>query len=232
MGSAMPGVKRAGPPRMSRRERAKATHWRIVRAAYTLFCAQGYAATTMAQIAEAAAVAVQTVYFGFHVKSALLSRAYDFAVMGEDEPVPPEMQPWYGAMAAESDVVRALGHMLEGLGEITRRVTPLYLAARAAADGDPEAAKVIALHERWRADGYRRLLELLRHKAALRPGLTLKRATDLLLLFGGMDVYHALVVTQRWSHQEWVDWSASTLAHQLFGYTPNSRRRLARGAYE
>ena len=50
MNSAMPGVKRAGPPKMSRRERAKATHWRIVRAAYTLFCAQGYAATTMAQI--------------------------------------------------------------------------------------------------------------------------------------------------------------------------------------
>jgi AcrR family transcriptional regulator len=36
----------------------------------------------MAQIAEAAGVAVQKVYFAFHTKAALLSRAYDFAVMG------------------------------------------------------------------------------------------------------------------------------------------------------
>ena len=233
MNPAMPGVKSAGQPRMSRRERAKATHWRIVKAAYTLFCAQGYAATTMAQIAESAGVAVQTVYFGFHIKSALLSRAYDFAVMGEDEPVPPEMQPWYSAMAAERDVGRALGHMVEGLGEITRRVTPLYLAARAAADADPEAAKVVAFHERWRADGYRQLLELLRRKAALRPGLTIKRATDLLLLLGGMDVYQALVGSRGWSHQEWVNWSASTLAQQLFGQghlgSGRSRRRRLPG---
>jgi AcrR family transcriptional regulator len=188
----------------------------------------------MAHIAEAAGVAVQTVYFGFHTKSALLSRAYDFAVMGEDEPVAPDKQPWFGAMAAEPDVVHALGHMVEGLGEITKRVTPLYLAARAAADGDPDAAKVVAFHERWRADGYRQMLELLRHKAALRRGLTPKRATDLLLLFGGMDVYHVLVGSRRWSHQEWADWAVLTLAQQLFGDSDResvhrSRRRLLRG---
>src|SRR5437588_12981340 len=120
-------------------------------------------------------------------------------------------------------------HMVEGLGEITRRVTPLYLAARAAADGDPEAAKVIALHERWRADGYRRLLEILRRKAALRPGLTLKRATDLLLLLVGMHVYHALAVTDRRWPQAAAGGSASTLAHQLCRYVRRSRRPSPRG---
>src|SRR5213595_300848 len=93
--AAMSAVKRLAPAKLSRRERAKATQWRIVKAAYTLFCARGYAGTTMAEIAEAAGVAVQTVYFTFHTKSALLSRAYDFAVMGEDEPLPPEQQPWH-----------------------------------------------------------------------------------------------------------------------------------------
>jgi AcrR family transcriptional regulator len=171
----------------------------------------------MAQIAEAAGVAVQTVYFTFHTKSALLSRAYDFAVMGEDEPLVPQKQPWYEAMASEPDVARALHAFVMGVGEITRRVTPLFLVARAAADGDPDTARVMAFHERWRADGYREVLELLRAKAEFRPGLTLERATQLLLLFAGMDVYHVLVSDHGWSHEEWVEWTASTVAEQVFG---------------
>lgn len=213
----MVAVKRSGSPKLSRRERAKATQWRVVKAAYTLFCERGYAGTTMAQIAEAAEVAVQTVYFTFHTKAALLSRAYDFAVMGEDEPLDPQKQPWYVAMTAEPDVTEALRHVVTGLGEITRRVTPLYLVARTAADGDPDTARVMAFHERWRADGYRRMLELLSAKSEFRSGLSLARATDLLLLFAGMDTYHVLVGTRGWSHEQWVDWTVATVAEQLFG---------------
>ena len=210
-------VKRPISAGLTRRSRAKATHWRIVKAAYTLFCQRGYAGTTMAQIAEAAKVAVQTVYFTFHTKSGLLNRAYDFAVMGEEEPLSPDEQMWYRAMAAEPDVTQALRQLVAGLGEITRRVTPLYVAARVAADGDPETAQVMALHERGRAAGYRGLVEILRAKAELRPGLSLDRAIDVLLLFVGMDVYHVLVDTKGWSHEEWADWAVSTLSEQLFG---------------
>jgi AcrR family transcriptional regulator len=206
---------------LSRRGRAKATHWRIVKAAYRLFCEQGYTGTTMAQIAQAAGVAVQTVYFTFHTKAALLSRAYDFAVMGEDEPLPPERQPWFEAMLAEPDVTRALGHFVTGIGEITRRVTPLYLVARVAADGDPDTARVMAFHENWRVDGYRHVVELMRAKAELRPGVDLERATDLLLLVAGMDVYRVLVDDRGWSHEAWVDWAVSALADQVFGRHPD-----------
>src|SRR5881409_2180584 len=108
----MPAVKRSVPAKLSRRERAKATQWRIVKAAYTLFCERGYAGTTIAQIAEAAGVAVQTVYFTFHTKAALLSRAYDFAVMGEEEPLSPDKQPWYGHMTAAPGVTEALRHFV------------------------------------------------------------------------------------------------------------------------
>ena len=58
---------------LTRRERSRATHWRIVEAAHRLFTIQGYASTTMGQVAEAAGVAVQTVYFVFHTKAALLA---------------------------------------------------------------------------------------------------------------------------------------------------------------
>jgi len=213
----MSGVKGLEPPKLSRRGRAKATRWRIVKAAYRLFCAQGYVGTTMAEIADAAGVAVQTVYFAFHTKAALLSRAYDFAVMGEEEPQIPQQQAWYLAMAAEPEATEALRHFLIGVGEITRRVTPLSIAAQVAADGDPETAGVIALHDKWQADGYREIIELLSTKAPLSPGLDLERATDLLLLYGGTEVYHVLVERRGWSHDEWLTWAATALSQQLFG---------------
>jgi AcrR family transcriptional regulator len=215
----MSAVKRSEPTKLSRRGRAKATHWRIVKAAYRLFCDQGYVGTSMAGIAKAAGVAVQTVYFTFHTKAALLSRAYDFAVMGEDEPQIPQEQSWFRAMTAEPDVTEALRHFVTGVGEITRRVTPLYVVAQVAADGDPDTARVMAFHERWRADGYREVVKLLSTKAELRPGLSLERATDLLLLYVGMDVYQALVEGRDWSHDEWIDWTADSLADQLFSRT-------------
>lgn len=170
----------------------------------------------MAEIADAAGVAVQTVYFTFHTKPALLSRAYEVAVGGEPEPVIPEQQPWYSAMLAEPDITVALRSFVAGVGEIMRRVTPLYFAARGAADADADAARVMAFNESGRADGYREALELLRSKAEFRPGLTLERATDLLLLFVGMDVYHALVNGRGWSHDEWIEWTVLAVADQIF----------------
>jgi AcrR family transcriptional regulator len=213
----MPSVKPSTSAAPTRRARTRATQWRIVKAAFTLFCEHGYSGTTMAHIAEAAGVAVQTVYFTFHTKAAVLNRAYDFAVMGEDEGLVPWEQQWYRDMAAEADVVEALGHLVSGVGDITRRLTPLYVVASGSAASDPEVAEVVDRHERWRIEGYRGMVEVLRAKAPLRANLTPERANDLLLLYAGMDVYHALVEVAGWSHEDLVAWTQATLAYQLFG---------------
>jgi len=213
----MAHVKPPAPDAPSRRARTRATQWRIVKAAFALFCERGYTGTTMAHIADAAGVAVQTVYFAFHTKAAVLSRAYDFAVMGQEEGLPPWEQPWYREMVAEPDAVEALGHLVSGVGEITRRLTPLYVVASGSAASDPEVAEVVDRHERWRVDGYRTMVEVLGAKAPLRVDLTPARATDLLLLYAGMDVYHALVEVSGWSHGDLVAWTQATLAYQLFG---------------
>jgi len=129
----------------------------------------------------------------------------------------PWEQPWYREMAAASNLVESLGHLVVGVGEITRRLTPLYVVASGAAASDPEVAEVVDRHERWRVEGYRGMVELLRTKSELRAELSPERATDLLLLYVGMDVYHALVEVGSWSHDEWAAWTKKTLAHQLFG---------------
>jgi AcrR family transcriptional regulator len=220
----MTEVKRHARSELSRRDRARATRLRITKAAYSLFCERGYSGTTMIDVAEAAGVAVQTVYFTFHTKSELLSRAYDFAVLGEGDPVPPEQTAWYRKLTDEPDLTVALGHAVEGIGEIMTRATPLDTVVRAAAGSDQETAAVRAFHERWRAQGYGAIIEILATKSALRTGVSRERATDLLLLYLGMDVYRVLVLDFGWKHQDWTDWTVATLREQLFQASMRSKQ--------
>lgn len=216
MARALTRVKTSAATKATRRDRARATRLRITKAAYGLFCERGYAGTTMVDIAEAAGVAVQTVYFTFHTKSELLSRAYDFAVLGEDEPLPPEKQPWYEKMTAEPDMIEALRLVVGGVGAILTRATPLDTVVRASAGSDPDTARTRAVHERWRAEGYRAMLEILCSKSALRDGITPERATYLLLLYLGMDIYRVLIHDFGWTHDAWIGWTVATVAEQVF----------------
>ena len=214
MPSVMTPVKSSGTIRLSRRAKSRATHWRIVKAAYERFCEYGYAGTTMVDISETAGVAVQTVYFIFHTKGALLSRAIDYAVMGDAEPAPPESQPWYQALVAVSDIEGAVRQLVDGVAGILARVAPINLVARTS--GESEVDEVLAFHAAWQRDAYREILGILLGKASLRPGLTTERATDLLLFFLGDDAYQVLVVSCRWTPAAWADWTAAIVLEHLF----------------
>jgi len=212
----MPVVK---PPsaRPARRDRARATRARIIRAAYARFCDLGYAGTTMADVAADASVAVQTVYFTFHTKAELLAGAYEFAVLGEQDPRPPDLQPWYAATRDEPDRHRALATLAGGAAAIAARAAPLEAVVRATASSDPDVAAVWARHERLRVDGYRRMVALLGAKGPLAPGMSEERATDLLLLYLGPHTYRGLVVDHGWSEEAWRAWATLAIDRELYG---------------
>lgn len=213
----MEPVKLSTLPAAPGRSRSQATRLRITKAATTLFGEGDYTRTTMADIAEAAGVAVQTVYFVFHTKTEVLNSAYGLAVMGEDDPAVPEEQAWYRQALAEPDASVAVRLLIEGLSEILRRVAPLDRAVRTAAAGDPDAATFLAQNEAWRAEGYAEMVAFLRRKRPLRAGLTNERAIDVMLFLGSPGAYRALVSERSWPHAEWVTWTAVALAEQLFG---------------
>ena len=218
----MPDVK----PR-TRRDRARATQTQICRAAYDLFCQRGYAATTMADVARRAGVAVQTVYFTFHTKPDLLAGAYELAVMGEDDPLAPQAQPWYEAAAAAPTIREAISHVVSGTGAIERRVAPLGIVIRAAAQGDEESRVVWLRHEQLRVEGFRGLVAMLTAKAPLRAGLDDGSAVQLLLMLLGPWVYLALVIDGGWSHEAWAAWAERAVGEQLFGLAPDAESRPA-----
>ena len=80
--------------RAARTERAMATRQRVVAAATPLFVRDGYVETTMAGIARAAGVAVQTLYLSFGSKAAVLEAA--LAVEPDDQP-----NEWLAELGAE-----------------------------------------------------------------------------------------------------------------------------------
>ena len=210
-------VNPATRPGSSRRARARGTRLRITKAASSLFRERGYTGTTMADIAGAAGVAVQTVYFVFHTKVEVLSSAYGLAVMGEDDPAVPQQQEWYRQAVSEPDPAAAMRLVVEGLSEILRRVAPLDLAVRSAAGGDPDAGAFLAQNESMRADGYREIVALLRDKRPLRDGMTEGSATDIMLVLASPGFYRALAGERGWTHAAWVTWVSTVLTHELFG---------------
>jgi AcrR family transcriptional regulator len=200
------------PP--SRRDRARATRLRIIRAAQKIFTGHGYAGARMIDIAAEAGVAVQTVYFTFHTKAELLQACYELAVLGEDDPRPPPAQPWHAAMLEASDGPAAIRRFAEGSSAIVARVALLDDVVRSAAH-EPDAAQVRAHNEQLRRDGYTRIISHLAGRFGLPSGLDPASAADILLTLAGPATYRCLVADYGWPHDLFVDWLAATLSQQL-----------------
>lgn len=201
------------PDKPTRRERAQATRSRILDAAYDLFVERGFTGTRMADVAERAGVAVQTVYFTFHTKATLLEACDARGVLGDDNPLPPQEQPFWLAMIEAPTGREAVRHFAEGLAAIERRVGKLKRVVSAATH-DPDVMAIVARSEELRRAGFREAVE---HFAAhgLRDGLDIARATDILLTVGDSSVYCSLVHDYGWPHEAFVDWLADSVSDML-----------------
>ena len=90
-------------PVISRAGRALATRRRMLATAQELFVQQGYAATTVEQIAADAGVAVQTVYYTFRTKGLLLRELVEVTAAGQELPAPVMERAWAREMLSALD---------------------------------------------------------------------------------------------------------------------------------
>ncbi len=72
----------------------------------------------MSLIAKRAGVAVQTVYFIFRTRDALVQEVHNQTVLGRGAPVVPPEHPWYVSMASDPDPVRAISTLVEGMHDV------------------------------------------------------------------------------------------------------------------
>jgi AcrR family transcriptional regulator len=208
-------VKPSQDRRSGQRQKARATRRRIREAALRLFVERGYLATTIEAIAAGAAVAVQTVYFVFGSKRALLAEVLDVATVGDDAPVPMLERQWVAEARRDDDPRRAVRLIAHHGCQIVARLAPLYEVVRGAAAADSEIALLLQRDQERRLATQTELVRLLAEKGALAPGLGVARAADVVFALMSHEVHQLLVVDRGWSLSAWEGWLADTLAAQL-----------------
>jgi AcrR family transcriptional regulator len=195
-----------------KRERARATRRKIIAAASELFVAQGYAATKLEDVAARAGVAVQTVYFHFTNKRTLLKEAVDVASVGDDEPVPLLERRHMNEIRAEPDGYRTLVRWISVSRAIFVRVAPIMGVVRDAAGADADMAEQWRVNQDQRAVAHHELATQLAEKGALKPGLTLDRAADMIFALISPELFLLLTVERGWSPAEWEEWITGVVA--------------------
>lgn len=199
----------------SRRKKADATRRKLVKAAHQEFITRGFHGATMAGIAARAGVASQTVYFVFHTKPELISAVIDAAVLGEEDPRPPQSQPWWTEMMEEPDAAEALRIFIRGAGPLFARASAISEVLRAAALTDDEVRRTHQYHENLRRDGFGQVLEILAEKGPLRADGPIDQLTDAFMTVYGDSTYHQLVVERGWSHDQIMAWLCDVLPGML-----------------
>ncbi len=173
----------------------------MLTAARDLFVGNGYAATTIAEIAREARVAVDTVYATVGRKPALLREVLESAISGTDTAVPAEQREYVARVRAASSARDKITAYVTGLVEAQGRLAPVFLALRDAAGGDTESAALWKEISDRRAHNMRRFAADLRGTGELRDDLTDDDVADIVWSMNGSEYWVLLIGERGWSHQ-------------------------------
>jgi AcrR family transcriptional regulator len=200
-----------------RQQQAAATRRAVLEAAERLFVRRGYPATTMEQIAAEAGVALKTVYVAFATKSGLLRALWDLRLKGDQDEAAVAERPWYREVVEEPDPERQLRRNARNARVVKQRIGGVLKVLRSAAPVDPDAGALWELIGSDFYDNQRVIVASLHARGALRPGLEVDRATDVLWTLNHPDVWLLLVGERGWTPEHWERWFADTACAQLLG---------------
>jgi AcrR family transcriptional regulator len=195
-----------GPVRDRRARRSARTRQAILDAAGDLFAERGYAGATIEAIADAADVAVETVYARFGNKRGILVAYLDVSVVGDDDPVPLLEREAVRAVAAEVDQhrqVRLLAHLARSILARSDRAQQALLGAAAS---DRSLDELVALDDQRRRVTHRAFVEMLRRNGPLRPGLSLEDATDTYSALSNPGTYSFMTRRRGWTPDQFEKW--------------------------
>jgi len=196
-----------------RRERARQTRDQITGVARDLFLADGYAATTVAAIAAAAHVSVETIYKGFGGKPGLVRAIIEKGLAGEG-PMPAEQRSDQ-IRDTEPDPRRIFAAWGAFTAEIGPRVAPIFLLARDAAAGDPEVAATLDQLSAARLERMTVTGAGLAKAGHLRPGVTVGEAADIQWVLSSPEFYELLVLRRGWTPERYGQFIAQALTAAL-----------------
>jgi AcrR family transcriptional regulator len=213
MAKAVKRKRRYDSPR--RREQAAATRTAILEAAERLFLGRGFAATTMAEIAAEARVALKTVYLAFETKAGVLRALWNMRLRGEGGDVPIAEHAWYREVLEEQDPERQLRLNARNSSRGKLRIGELAEVIRGAS---PLDADIDALWHRIGTEYHanqRAIAESVNDKKALKKGLDVERAADILWTLNHPGTWQLLVRQRGWTPEEYERWVGDVSASEL-----------------
>ncbi|MEU5564813.1 TetR/AcrR family transcriptional regulator [Micromonospora musae] len=201
------GVGRYHSPR--RADAAAATRAMILAAGRELFLSQGYAGTTVPQIARAAGVAVPTVYSSAGGKADIL------AALIEPITRDPAVAETLAAIGGSADAVEILTLLGEGVRRTHERHWDVIVELFPQSQSEPAAAEVYDRILRAYQEAFGAVADRLAGLGALRPGLSRDDALDLLWFYLGQAAWPTLVRDRGWSLERATRWLTAQVAGAL-----------------
>jgi AcrR family transcriptional regulator len=191
-----------------REEQARRTRLAILDAARRLFAEQGYAATTIAQVAKAAGVAVDTVYASVGAKPVLMRLLMETAISGTDRAVPAEERDYVRQVRAAATAREKIRIYATAVVAANTRLAPLHLVLRGAAEQDGELARIRDEISERRAANMRLFAADLAATGELRPGLDPGEVADVVWSMNSAEYFTLLVRERGWEPGRFAAWLA------------------------
>jgi AcrR family transcriptional regulator len=212
-----------------RREQAGETRRRIVRAAHDLFVSQGYGRTTIAEVASAAGVAVETVYAAFRNKPTLLRQVWYATFRGDEQDIRLLDRPEIRAVLAEPDLATRMRAHAVALTPVFRRITPLLRALQGATTSEPAAAAMLAEFDQRRLDAAGHYARAAAATGQL--GVSEQECSDLLAATMDGALWYRLVEERGWSEERFAQllgtmWVAALVTTAPPGMAPEGHTGL------
>lgn len=199
-----------------RQEQAAQTRARILDAAGGLFEANGYARTTIREIAARAEVATDTVYAVFGTKERVLTAVIDSRLAPPRGVANVTDRHEAEAVRDEPDQRRQLHLFARDIAAVSERVRPVYEIMRTASAVEPEMATVYAEMNGYRLQNMSRVAGWLAARGPLR--VEVERAGEIIWALASPDLARMLCDGQGWSQDQYADWLEDTLVRTLLSH--------------
>lgn len=193
----------------------RATRLKVIETAKGLFIEGGYPATTIEAVADAADVALPTLYRLFGSKRALLKAVLDTSFGGDHEPIAFGDRPEQQQARAEPDpraLVRSFARICRLFME---RSSQMFHVLATAAQVDPEIAELQDEIRRQRYTGQARIVAAIAARNALDPDLSLSDAEDITYAALSPEVHRILTIERRWTADQYERWLTRALSSLL-----------------
>ena len=188
-----------------RQAQAQETRAAIVLTARDLFIEQGYARTTIADVAlGAAGVSVETIYAAFGNKATLLHKAWDVTVGGDDQDIVFHERPEVLAIRNEPDLAKRLMLHAAFSTRTAERIAPFQLMVQSAAGADPAASVMLEEMARQRLAG----MTVMAAEVAKTGQLAVpeEECRDVIWSMTDGVLWHRLVNERGWTNERFADW--------------------------